>query len=733
MQAVATRVDHKPGGSGDKSVISRPAATDTRAIEDFVTLLAKAARQFHTYPAASPMCVEAVRTAHRALDACTHHVERLELRITATDVMVDDHRFGAGTVIEQELVRRLYRSRVPSIEIQHGASPRDLSRFCLDLIDTDNQEASAVLADILTEHGLETITAAVPQRPHVVPVGTVAEATRRLLDHERMRREMAIVTDGHASYLYPPDKGWIRLDPGESLGSVSLLDMVVLLQDPGRIASVLLRLTGEAPDAADDPNLALERKYSDVSMLFSALDPRLSQVMFGRLAESVLSLAPDRRKGLLQHKILPGLLDGTPDGTVLRNFPDPDLADAICLLLELETAAPEMLGSALNHLDLSADRRESIVPLVQERVRARQAPDDADTRDAILDKHTRSLVDVKAIAGRDFSDFAAFDLSFDTDAAATIASVRERIGATDVIVARLQCVRHLVALEPSPDAVDSLFAQTRLLWTALERVGRWEELAGSACDWRALADSLRERRPDVAEALARGMSLHCDGERATVFAERIGSGAGDPTIAEKMLDAFGDALVPAIARILDDPRESARGRVLANVLCDHAARFGPAIEAALASAGVVAARALIRALGHAGPGREAIVAALLSRGDDQIEREVMRALARMGTHTAATFVANHIRDTAVSGGGAAEEALWHFPASEASSQVCRLLRARDFVLRQPAKVARILDRASKAGAQGLDDGLAEVERLWFRFWNPGVMLLAFKARALRTR
>ena len=141
MQAVATRVDHKPGGSGGKSVIPVPVTADARALEDFVTLLAKAIRQFHTYPATSPMCVEAIRVAHRALDHCTPHVERLELRITSTDVMVEDHRFGAGTVVEQELVRRLYRARVPSLEIQRCASPRDLSRFCLDLIDSDNHRS----------------------------------------------------------------------------------------------------------------------------------------------------------------------------------------------------------------------------------------------------------------------------------------------------------------------------------------------------------------------------------------------------------------------------------------------------------------------------------------------------------------------------------------------------------------------------------------------------------------
>ena len=250
-----------------------------------------------------------------------------------------------------------------------------------------------------------------------------------------------------------------------------------------------------------------------------------------------------------------------------------------------------MLGSALNHLNLSMERRDTVVPLVHDRIRARQAQDDLDKRDAILDKHTRSLVDLKGDVARDFSDFAAFDLSFDDDAAATIAAVRERIGATDIVLTRLQCVRHLVALEPSPDAVDNLFAQTRLLWTALERVGRWDELAESARDWRQLSESLRDRRPDVADALARGMSQHCDGDRATVFAELIGSGASNPSIAETVLDAFGDALVPAIVRILDDPRQAARGRVLTNVLCDHATRFAPALEATLPTAGTVAARA----------------------------------------------------------------------------------------------------------------------------------------------
>ena len=95
----------------------------------------------------------------------------------------------------------------------------------------------------------------------------------------------------------------------------------------------------------------------------------------------MLDLDPDRRSALLQRTILPGLLDGRADGNVLRDFPDVDLAESLCLLLELETAAPEVLTAALNRLDLPAERRETVVPLIDEscapgnrRARARTMP-----------------------------------------------------------------------------------------------------------------------------------------------------------------------------------------------------------------------------------------------------------------------------------------------------------------------------------------------------------------------
>src|SRR5207237_9244063 len=158
--------------------------------------------------------------------------------------------------------------------------------------------------------------------------------------------------DGPVNDLYPPDKGWVRLDPAANFDAVSLIDLAILVDDPGQVATMLLRLTDDEPVGAAARESALEQKFSDVAMLFSALDPRLARMMFAKLARAVLDLEPDRRKDLLKRTILPGLLDGRADGAVLRDFPDLDLAESLSLLLDLETAAPEVLTPALERLEL---------------------------------------------------------------------------------------------------------------------------------------------------------------------------------------------------------------------------------------------------------------------------------------------------------------------------------------------------------------------------------------------
>ena len=337
----------------DRRSVLRQAPATSDPVEGVLKLLARAIRQFHTYPATSPICVEAITACQDALSAVPLR-DRLSFRVTPRDLIVDEATIGAGSVIEHELTRRLFNARVATLDIDRAATPRDLSRFCIDLVGVRRSRTRRHHAS--PSGSPSTASARSPpgmaHRPAVLDVGNpAARNPRRPRPRAASAARRSRKKDAPVSYLYPPDKGWVRLDPGQSLDTVSLVDLVVLVEDPADVASMLLRLTDDDIPGVDSRQTALERKFSDVTMLFSALDPRLAQVMFGRLARAVLKLDPDRRNNLLQRTILPGLLDGRDDGKVLRDFPDMDLAESICLLLDLETAAPEVLSAALNRLD----------------------------------------------------------------------------------------------------------------------------------------------------------------------------------------------------------------------------------------------------------------------------------------------------------------------------------------------------------------------------------------------
>ena len=48
--------------------------------------------------------------------------DRLSFRITPHDLIVDEVTIGAGTVIEHELTRRLFRARIANLEIDRTAN-----------------------------------------------------------------------------------------------------------------------------------------------------------------------------------------------------------------------------------------------------------------------------------------------------------------------------------------------------------------------------------------------------------------------------------------------------------------------------------------------------------------------------------------------------------------------------------------------------------------------------------
>src|SRR5262249_42478944 len=337
---------------------------------EFLQLLGRAVRQFHTYPAASPLCADAIDACHRAFTALDID-HSLAFRVTPHTIVVGDDEIGGDPVIEQELARPLHHARVASIEIERSVSARDWLHFCATVAGAPRAAVrSASLAELLLDAGVAAIVPRVTPRPEVLELGAPPAAVRTLVERERARQAAASPT-GPSQHLYPPDKGWVRIDPASADAAFSLTDLTVLVNEPAELAGILARLIDDG-DAAR--GTALQQRYDDVVMLIGAVDPRLARVLFAKLAHAVLRLDVDTRRTLLRGAILPTLLDGRVAGeVVLGEFPDVDLADALSLLLDLEAAAPELLPVAMDRLRLPAERRAALAPLITAKIDARAA------------------------------------------------------------------------------------------------------------------------------------------------------------------------------------------------------------------------------------------------------------------------------------------------------------------------------------------------------------------------
>jgi hypothetical protein len=196
---------------------------------------------------------------------------------------------------------------------------------------------------------------------------------------------------------------------------------------------------------------------------------------------------------------------------------------------------------------------------------------------------------------------------------------------------------------------------------------------------------------------------------------------------------MGPIISHAFLDVLEKSGTGPVARPLTQLMCEHATMLAPVLVSRLEHSQRATASAVVRVLGFAGPGYEQSIAVHLSSRDEQVVREALRALARIGTAPAAATVAAYICQGSAWARVAAEEALWHFPPGLAHSQLLNLLTRRDFVLSNPQVVSRLLDRAVRTHADGLDAALTPLTRLRFRFWNPALMRVGRKARALLAR
>lgn len=715
----------RTGARSAEGAVARSA--ESGRVEECLQLFARAVQQLHTYPTTSPLCQQAIEAWHRALSQLEQR-DHLDFRVSPHELTIDEVPVGRGALIEGELARRFHAAGIAQVTIERAASTRELTRLCLDLLAcTDRRQERLNLTEMLAEHGVSRIALRHAYRPEVLGVDTPTSPVAALVDAQRARREEVFARGGPVNHLYPPDKGWVRLDPAAKFSSVSLVDLALLVDDPSSLASMLLRLTDDEADT-QSPGEALAQKFSDVATLFAALDPRIARVMFSRLANAVLELNPERRQMLLRRTILPGLLDGRVEGDVLKDFPDLDLADSLCLLLDLETAAPEVVTSALARLDLAPERQSAMLPLIRERLQARAGA----ARETSIDAHARKLVTLDGSQSKSFAEFAAFDLALDEQAIDMLVRIRQGIATTDVSSDQLGCLWNLVRLEANPEVVQRFMLRVVPAIGRLDVEGRWPYFAFWLSRFGELAAALRETRPDVSDAIVTNLAHFSTVDRARRIVDLAGQGAEGRAAADTIILALGSGIGPALAAAASGRGEGreASARVAQQLLCDHAMLVAPSVVTALATADATATRALVRVLGIAGVGYESPIATQLQSSDEQTVREALRSLARIGTPRAALCVRNAVNQSAEWLSGAAAETLWHFPAPEARRQVLELLSQRDFVQRSPEVAGRLLERLVQGGAQGLQTVLTTLVPLRYRVWSPALARVGRRAHVL---
>ena len=684
-------------------------------IDEFLQSLARAVRQFHTYPVTSPKCIEAIGECHRALGLVEQ--DRLAILITPRELLVDGTSASPTT---QEFARRLHEAGVSTVDFDRTATRRDLARFCADLVAAHDGQVSD-LAELLRDHGVDRIALGAAYRPEVLQVAlTDTESTH--VEVERRKRD-AQPTVQRASHLYPPDKGWVRVDPGFPVAELGLTDLATLVDDPAELAGMLSRLAGDVPSGN-----ALEQRFGDVARLFSSLDPAVAHTRFSRLAAAVLALEPSHRRRLLSSTVLPGLVDGRPEGDVLRSFPDIDLADALSLLLDVETAAPELLTSALDRLNLTADRQAAVAPLLEDRIRADAAERQDRRNESALAERTEQLIRVASGNAGMFAEFAAFDLCMDEDTAASIAGMRQTIAETDAITTQLTCITQLVALIPNPEVTERILAQAQPLLAELERDSRWLDIASALEMLQRAAEAVRAARPEVAAAVTTALEGFFVPARLNRILSMYEAGGDDRATANRIVTAAGSALAPGVSTHLRSGGGVGQGIV--QLIRDHASMLGPALVGSLDHLPTPARVGVIRALGAAGRGFELPLSRQLAHDDDVIAREAIRALARVGSEEAANLLVKFLLTSRTAIPVAAEEALWHLPPELTQKCMRALLGDRTFVVARADLTSRLLDRMSRAQTPAPPDVLSALTSLRFRIWNRSLMRVGRKAKAL---
>jgi hypothetical protein len=699
-------------------------------IEQFLASLAKAVQRHRNYAPTNRLCVKATVACHQLLVGVPD--EQLLLRITPRAMLLPDNTpVGDAPLIQGELTRRLHRAAVGSLAISRNASQGDVARFCRALVDHDGRDGTVErLEDVLQHLGIDRVQVITVRRPAVLKVGSPTDLRLACVRDQQQWRDADLATRGAVGHLYPPNKGWVRLDPACTLGTVSLGDLALIVEDPIDLATMLVQLSDE--QTAADPEEAFEQQLEQITHLVRSLNPALVEPMFARLARALISLDATRRKHLLKTTLLPGLLDGRFDGALLRHLPDREMADALAVLADVHVSAPELIMFALDRLGLSTDRRDRIESLVLQSAAALN--DDAETDAATpgrIGGYADGRIHVDHADRKSFGDLATYDVAVTAAAAAALEDIQQRIAASKSGSEQVRCVLNLLRLEANPETAERLVERAVSLLNDFQRSASWEEFAFWIGSYRRLSESVAADRPEIGAQVREMVTGYATPSLIQAVIE-LGTNENRREDAARVLEGLGSAAAAPLVEVLHQEPSRTRRRVLLAIMSLRARAIADGLVPHLNRPQWFVVRNLVYVLGHAGQGYEAAVNACATHQDQRVAREAFRALAQIGTSDALDHVM-----TALAGrrriAPLALDALWRFPLTTARPAAKVFLARTDLVLKRPGVARQLLESLAESGGADLRAVVEPLMPLRRRVWNPGAMRLGLRAAALARR
>ena len=620
---------------------------------------------------------------------------------------------AAGTIVEQELARRLHAASIAQVTIERSASgPR----------------ARQVL---LRPHPVRHPARAAPQpdrsargarrQPHRPARGLPAAGHRnqRAVGTRRGPHRAAARPPRRALRLGRPDRS--SLSSGQGLGprrsDRSLRAGLARRPRAPRAGSRDPRRHAAAADRRrrlgrrGEGDEALSRKFSDVATLFAALDPRVSRVMFGKLARAVLDLQPETATEPAAQDHPPGPSRREDRRRGAQGLPRRRSGG---IAVPAARSRNRRAGSGHDRARASrASRRATGGTDAARAIRAWTRARGTTPQDAGLDAHAKKLTRIDREKARSFAEFSAFDLALDP--------LDRRDARRHPRHDWRERRPHRPARVPAPagPARTQSGAGAAVRRSVHAPRSRRSRASSAGRRWRtgcrgcaALSAACLESRPDVAEviaanlaALLHGLSRRTPGRTRRPQPRRTRGRGRDP----RSHRAGRRAGAPR-RRALAGHRDQGQPRRGPAALRSRGARRAVARRGARrfrqpprscsgrsrgsSASPATATKCRSGSCSTAATSRRCARRCAASPEDRHAARRGARR--RAGASTTATGSAS-----------AAEETLWHFPKTESDRQIRDLLGRREFVAasaagRGPAARARGAERRGQPRADSAD-------------------------------